>query len=104
MCESDLKIKSGKYILKENCNKEKEELETKHKESIKKLKSGFETEKKEAINDTIEKAKIDWNVEALESQVTKYDKITNTVAYKAAKIVSEIVEALDIIKKLRDRK
>jgi uncharacterized protein YvpB len=98
--KSDLKLKSGDYILKTDCDKAKTNLENKHKEEITKLKDDFKVEKKEAVDNALEKAKEDWNVEGLESQVAEYEKVTGTVAYKAAKTVSEILEAINIIKKL----
>jgi predicted double-glycine peptidase len=98
--KSDLNLKSGDYILKEDCTKEKEDLKTKHKEEISKLKSDFKTEKKEAIEDALKEAKKEWKVEDLESQVAEYEKIVNSTAYKIAKTVNEILEAINIIKKL----
>jgi len=109
--ESDLKLKSGKYILKENCSKEKENLKTEyekeidklnknHKTEVTRLKSDFRIEKKEAIDNALKKAKGDWKVEELEEKVAGCEKITDSAAYKVAKKISEILEALNIIKKL----
>jgi len=111
MHKSDLKLKSGEYILKEDCNKEKEDLKMEHKKDIKdlekkhsteitNLKSDFKTEKKEAINEALKKAKKDWKVEALEIQVAEYEKVANSATYKVAKVISEIFKELNIINKL----
>jgi len=100
MHKSDLKLKSGKYILKVDCNKDKKILKEEHEEAIAKLKSDFKIKKKKGIEDALKKAKKEWKVEKLESQVAGYEKITSTAAYKVAKTVGEILEALNIIKKL----
>ncbi len=85
----------------EDCNKEKESLKTAHKEEVTKLKLDFEVEKKEVIEDELKKARKEWGVERLEGQVAECEKVTGTIAYKVAKNVSEILKALDIIKKLK---
>ena len=102
MHSSDLKIKSEEYILKEDCDKEKKNLEKKHKKVIIKLRSDFKVEKKGAIEDALKKAKGDWKVVKLEGQVAECEEITKSVAYKVAKVFSEILKELDIIKKLKE--
>lgn len=107
MHKSDLKIKSGKYILREDCSKEKENLKTEHEKECNKkvtsLKLNFKTEKKKGINDALKKAKKEWKVTELENKVTEYEKIANSAVYKMAKAISEIFKELNIINKLGDK-
>ena len=107
-------IFDGNYIKKEDCDRIKEE-------EIKRLKEDFErkstetsikltelcnkslkakdVQQKDEINKALKKAKKDWGVVKLQSQVQGYEEICKTVAYKIAATIAEILEALKIVKK-----
>lgn len=86
--ESDLKLKSGQYITKEDCNKEKENLQ-------KNLNENFKKEKEEAIKVAIDKAKAEWKKE-LQSQDQEWLEIKDSLAYKIAKAILEIFKKFKI--------
>jgi len=102
--KSDLKIKSGKYILsegyisKKDCDKEKEDLKVECKEKVTKLKLNFEIEKKEAINEIHKEAEKECE-EKFKSQIAEWKKVTNSIVYKIAETISSFYEVLKLLLK-----
>ncbi len=85
MHKSDVKLKSGEYILKKTCTKEKEELKTKYGKDV---------------HEALRIAKKEWKVEELKTKVLEYEKMANSTIYKIAKIISKIFKESNIINKL----
>ena len=85
MYDSDLKLKSGNYITKEDSDKEKSNLEKSLKESFEKEKQTWENQKAEAVNVAVavavNNAKIEWDKQ-LEGQYKEYIAVKDTGAYK----------------------
>jgi murein DD-endopeptidase MepM/ murein hydrolase activator NlpD len=81
MYESDLKLKSGQYITKEDCNKEKKDLQEKFDKEKESWNADKEKEKNEAITLAVNNAKIEWDKQ-LEGQYQEYLKVKDTNAYK----------------------
>jgi hypothetical protein len=85
MYDSDLKLKSGNYITKEDSDKEKSNLEKSLKESFEKEKQTWENQKAEAVKAAVavavNNAKIEWDKQ-LEGQYKEYLAVKDTGAYK----------------------
>lgn len=79
--ESDLKIKSGNLITKEDCSKEKEALQLNLQQGFNKEKENWDTKKKEEIAVAVNTAKIEWDKQ-LEGQYQEYLKVKDTSAFK----------------------
>jgi hypothetical protein len=79
--ESDLKLKSGQYVIKEDCNKEKENLQKIFDEEKKTWENIKIEAIKEATTVAVNNAKIEWNKE-LEGQYQDYLKVKDTPVFK----------------------
>ena len=103
---SDLKLKSGKYIIKEDCDK-KDNLKQECEDKLSSLRNkqtevitNLKANNKNDIKNALKKAKEDWSVSEMESQIAGYEKILQTTAYKIAVNIEKVLEALKIFKKI----
>lgn len=89
--QSDLKLKSGKYILKEDCEKEKKSLKKEYEEKINKAKSDCQDkilkEKYKPLKD---------KVIELEKEANEYEAVRKSTAYKAAVVVTKLLKMLKL--------
>jgi hypothetical protein len=82
MYESDLKLKSGQFITKEDCSKEKEILQ----QNFNKDKENWETAKKTEIVEAVKLAKAE-----VQSQYQDYVKVKDSGEYKFALFLFKIL-------------
>jgi hypothetical protein len=88
MYESDQKMKSGKYMLSEDCN-------ASCNKKLEEANSQCETQKKAAVADAVNKTetefKTKYKVDELQATVADYEKVKNSASYKIALAIEELL-------------